>query len=60
MHQTLRILRVSVLAALPAWVQTNSQWVLEQSTLTYHVSHPLHQVDGVSHAAPGKGVCHAG
>ena len=38
----------------------DSQWVLEQSTLTYHVSHPLHQVDGVSHAAKGKGVCHAG
>ncbi len=36
------------------------QWVLEQSTLTYHVSHPLHQIDGVSHAARGKGVCHAG
>ena len=32
----------------------------EQSTLTYHVSHPLHQIDGVSHAARGKGVCHAG
>jgi hypothetical protein len=26
-------------------------WVLKQSTLTYHVSHPLHQTDGVSHAA---------
>jgi YceI-like protein len=38
----------------------DSQWVLEKSTLTYHVSHPLHQVDGVSHAARGKGVCHAG
>jgi hypothetical protein len=38
----------------------DSQWVLEQSTLTYHVSHPLHQVDGVSHEAKGKGVCHAG
>jgi hypothetical protein len=40
--------------------QTDSQWVLEQSTLTYHVSHALHQVDGISHAARGKGVCHAG
>ncbi len=39
---------------------TDSQWALEQSTLTYHMSHPLHQVDGVSHAAKGKGVCHAG
>jgi hypothetical protein len=38
----------------------DSQWTLEQSTLTYHVSHPLHQVDGVSHAARGKGVCHEG
>ena len=46
--------------ALPALAQTDSQWVLSQSTLTYHVSHPLHQTDGVSHAARGKGVCHAG
>jgi hypothetical protein len=38
----------------------DSQWVLEQSTLTYHVSHPLHQTEGVSHAARGKGVCHNG
>ncbi len=38
----------------------DGQWTLEQSTLTYHVSHPLHQVEGVSHAARGKGVCHAG
>ena len=40
--------------------QSNDQWVLQQSTLTYHVSHPLHQVEGVSHAARGKGVCQAG
>jgi hypothetical protein len=52
-------LAVSALA-LSALAQTDSQWVLEQSTLTYHVSHTLHQVDGVSHAARGKGVCHAG
>jgi hypothetical protein len=38
----------------------DSQWVLERSTLTYHVSHPMHQSEGVSHAARGKGVCHAG
>jgi hypothetical protein len=44
--------------ASPAWA--DSQWVLDQSTLTYHVSHPLHQIDGVSHAARGKGVCHDG
>jgi YceI-like domain len=40
--------------------QADRQWVLEQSTLTYHVSHPLHNTEGVSHAARGKGVCHAG
>lgn len=38
----------------------DSQWVLQQATLTYHVSHPLHQSEGVSHEARGKGVCHAG
>jgi hypothetical protein len=49
-----------LLLVLPTFAQTDSQWVLEQSALTYHVNHPLHQVDGVSHAAKGKGVCHAG
>jgi hypothetical protein len=44
----------------PGLAPTDSQWVLEESTLTYHVSHPLHQTDGVTHAAKGKGVCHAG
>src|SRR5271157_5949785 len=38
----------------------DSQWVLGKSTLAYHLSHPLHQTDGASHAAKGKGVCHAG
>jgi|SRR5579872_165015 len=54
----------SVLLALlllaPKLAHADSQWVLEQSTLTYHVSHPLHQIDGVSNAARGKGVCHDG
>jgi hypothetical protein len=40
--------------------QAGSQWLLQQSTLTYHMSHPMHQVDGVSHGAKGKGSCHAG
>jgi hypothetical protein len=40
-------------------IQAPSQWVLDSSTVRYHVSHPLHQVDGVSHAARGKGVCQA-
>ncbi len=54
-----RILSAFLLVA-PAVLGADSQWVLEQSKLTYHVSHPLHQIDGVSHAARGKGVCHAG
>lgn len=55
-----KIVIVVLLAALPALAAADSQWVLQQSTLTYHVSHPLHQSEGVSHAAKGKGVCHAG
>ena len=46
--------------ALPCLARADGQWVLVQSTLTYHVSHPLHNLDGVSHSARGKGVCHAG
>src|SRR5271154_3005171 len=48
--------RVAGQAKAPA----DTQWTLEQSTLTYHVTHPMHEVDGVSHAAQGNGVCHAG
>jgi YceI-like protein len=49
-----------LLFALPAFCQANANWVLEQSTLTYYVTHPIHHVQGSSHAARGKGVCHAG
>jgi len=38
----------------------DSQWVVQQCTLTYHVAHPLHTTEGVSHAARGKGTCHDG
>jgi hypothetical protein len=48
-----------LLVTLPTFA-ADSQWVLKQSTLTYHVSHPLHESEGVSHAARGKGVCHDG
>jgi hypothetical protein len=50
---------IAFLVTLPTFAGADSQWVLQQSTLTYHVSHPLHQTEGVSHAAKGKGVCHA-
>jgi hypothetical protein len=46
--------------ALTAFAQTDTQWILDQSTLTYQMSHPMHDVDGVSRAAKGKGICHAG
>jgi hypothetical protein len=54
-----KITLAALLALLPP-AGADTQWVLEKSTLTYHVSHPLHDTDGVSHAARGKGVCHAG
>jgi hypothetical protein len=54
-----RILVALLLVTLPAFAGEN-QWILQQGTLTYHVSHPLHQTEGVSHEAKGKGVCHAG
>ena len=43
-----------------ALAQSPETWVLTQSTLSYHMSHPVHQVDGYSHAARGKGVCSNG
>jgi hypothetical protein len=42
-----------------ALAQPDSAWLADQSTLSYHMSHPMHEVDGVSHAARGKGICHA-
>ena len=55
-----KVLIALLFFALPTLAQTDQQWVLAQSTLTYHVSHPLHQVEAVSHEARGKGVCHQG
>ena len=55
-----KIMILFLLCALPLFGQSNTQWVLDQSTLTYHMSHPMHEVNGVSHAAKGKGVCQAG
>jgi hypothetical protein len=57
----------TLLLALPVYTLLNAQapapdqtWKLDQSSLTYHMSHPMHEVEGTSHAALGKGVCHAG
>jgi hypothetical protein len=53
-------LAVCLLAVLPRSGWADGQWVLEQSTLTYHMTHVIHQVDAVSHSAKGKGTCHGG
>ena len=55
-----KMLSAFLLAALSSLSWGDSQWILQNSTLTYHMSHPLHSAEGVSHAARGKGVCHAG
>ena len=54
------IVPLAMTLALSLLAGGDSQWVLERSTVTYHVSHPMHESEGVSHAARGKGVCHAG
>ena len=51
---------MALLLLAPPLAAADGQWTLEQSTLTYHVSHPIHQSEGVSKAARGKGVCQAG
>jgi len=60
MNQDRRVLLALFLLASSALAQADKAWIVDQSTLTYHVSHPLHQTEGVSHDARGKGVCHAG
>jgi hypothetical protein len=49
-----------LLFAVPSFCRADTNWVLEQSTLTYSVTHPIHHIEGISHAARGKGVCQAG
>lgn len=56
----MKLIVALLLLTFPRFAPTDTQWVLKESTLTYHISHPLHEVEGVSHAAKGKGVCHAG
>lgn len=54
------LLLAALCTGVPLIAQTDTQWTLTRSSLTYHMSHPMHEVDGTSHAAKGKGVCHAG
>jgi hypothetical protein len=54
----MRILLLGALLGMMSAATCRAEdWVLEQSTITYGVSHPLHHVEGTSHAARGKGVC---
>ncbi|HEX3985479.1 MAG TPA: YceI family protein [Acidobacteriaceae bacterium] len=45
-------------AWLPA--QAQNQWVLVKSSLTWHITHPVHTAQGTSQEARGKGVCNNG
>lgn len=49
-----------LLLAAASLGQAQTNWTLQQSTLTYSMTHPIHHVEGVSHAARGKGTCEAG
>lgn len=55
-----KLLIAILVLAQPLMAGGDSQWILKRSMLTYHVSHPLHQVEAVSHEARGKGLCHEG
>lgn len=55
-----KALALFLVLAFPQLVCAASQWVLARSTITYHISHPLHDADGTTHAARGKGICDAG
>jgi len=43
-----------------AAAQADHTWLLDNSALTYHMSHPIHEVDATSHATKGIGKCHEG
>jgi len=52
---------ILALLALPAFAQTpDHTWLLDNSALTYHMSHPIHEVDATSRATKGIGKCHEG
>ena len=54
------LLGFASIASLTLGAQSPTEWVLVQATLTYHMSHPMHEVDGISRAAKGKGICQHG
>jgi len=54
------LIAAAFLTAQHSVAQQDEQWIADQAMLSYHMSHPMHQVDGVSHDAKGKGICHSG
>jgi hypothetical protein len=48
---------VLLFGSMAPLVLAQSQFVLVKSTLSYHMSHPIHHVDGTSTEAKGKGTC---
>ena len=54
------LLFLSLVTFSPAALAADQQWILDYSKISYRVSHPLHEVLGISRAARGKGVCHEG
>ena len=52
-----RFCLLALLLAAPFIAAAQTQYILVQSTLTYHMSHPMHDVDGASTAARGKASC---
>lgn len=52
--------RLYLVLLLVASARAQTTWALQQSTLSYHLSHPLHSTEGVSKQARGKGVCQNG
>ena len=58
--KTACLLPLTFAVAMFAQAPAAHTWLLDNSSLTYHMTHPVHEVDGTSHAAKGKGVCQAG
>jgi hypothetical protein len=48
---------VLLFGSMAPLVLAQTKFVLVKSTLSYHMSHPIHHVDGTSTEAKGKGTC---
>lgn len=55
-----KILVTALVLAGSVAASAQAQWILVASRLTYHMSHPVHEIDGTSTAAKGKGTCQGG